>query len=82
MKGIVSNVIPSDLAPYTKDDDHVDKIDACLSAIGIYKRMCLDIIKVGGMNKIVIEKKRQLANKYLPLIEQELDEYKINTKNK
>ena len=81
MKGIVSNIIPSDLAPYTKDADHVDKIDACLSAIGIYKRMCLDIIKVGGMNKIVSEKKRQLANKYLPLIEKELDEYKINTKN-
>lgn len=81
MKGIVSNVIPSDLAPYTQGANHVDKIDACLSAIGIYKRMCLDIIKVGGMNKIVIEKKRQLANKYLPLIEKELDEYKTNTKN-
>ena len=74
LKGIVSNVVPSDLAPYTKaDDGYVEQVDAAISAIGIYKRMCLDIIKVGGMNKIVIEKKRQLANKYLPLIEKELN---------
>ena len=77
LKGIVSNVVPSDLAPYTKaDDGYIEHVDAAISAIGIYKRMCLDIIKVGGMNKIVIEKKRQLANKYLPLIEKELNEYK------
>ena len=71
LKGVVSNVIPTDLAPYSEDNPNV-KIDACLSAIGIYKRMCLDIIKVGCMNKVVIEKKRQLAQKYLPLIEKEL----------
>ena len=71
MKGVVSNVIPTDLAPYSEDNPNV-KIDACLSAIGIYKRMCLDIIKVGCMNKVVIEKKRQLAQKYLPLIEKEI----------
>lgn len=71
MKGVVSDVIPSDLAPYAESEPDI-KIDACLSAIGIYKRMCLDIIKVGCMNKVVIEKKRQLARKYLPLIEKEL----------
>ena len=67
----MSDVIPTDLAPYSESEPDI-KIDACLSAIGIYKRMCLDIIKVGCMNKVVIEKKRQLARKYLPLIEKEL----------
>lgn len=64
-------MVPDDLAPYAESNPDI-KIDACLSAIGIYKRMCLDIIKVGCMNKIVIEKKRQLAEKYLPMIQKEL----------
>ena len=71
LKGVISDVIPTQLAPYAESEPDI-KIDACLSAIGIYKRMCLDIIKVGCMNKVVIEKKRQLARKYLPLIEKEL----------
>ena len=55
LKGIVSDIINDEYAPYTESNpDH--KIDACLSAIGMYKRMCMDILKVGGMNKIVIEK--------------------------
>lgn len=71
LKGVVSDVIPDNLAPYSENnpDRH---IDACLSAIGVYKRMCLDVIKVGGMNKIVIEKKRLLKEKYGQRVKDEL----------
>ena len=71
VKGIVSDVIPDDLAPYTENNPE-HKIDACVSAIGIYKRMTLDVIKSGGMNKIVIERKRQLKEKYHQKIKAEL----------
>lgn len=71
LKGIVSNVIPTELAPYTENNPD-RKIQACLSAIGVYKRMVLDALKVGVMNKIVIERKRQLKEKYADKIKQEL----------
>lgn len=71
LKGIVSNVIPTELAPYTENNPD-RKIQACLSAIGVYKRMVLDALKVGIMNKIVIERKRQLRDKYADRIKQEL----------
>ena len=75
LKGIVSDIINDEYAPYTESNpDH--KIDACLSAIGMYKRMCMDILKVGGMNKIVIEKKRQLKEKYEQRIKDELKKSK------
>jgi len=70
LKGIVSDIIPEDLAPYTDfDPDH--KIQAYLSGIGIYKRMSLDIVKVGLLTKILVEKKRLLKNKYLARLENE-----------
>lgn len=71
LKGIVSDVIPDDLAPYSETNED-RKIEACLSAIGVYKRMCLDVIKVGGMNKIVVEKKRKLKEKYGERVKAEL----------
>ena len=64
LKGVVSDVIPEELAAYTESNPD-RKIDACLSCIGVYKRMCLDVCKVGMMNKIVIEKKRKLKEAYL-----------------
>lgn len=63
LKGIVSDIIPEELAPYT-DFNPDRKIQAYLSGIGIYKRMSLDIVKVGLLTKILIEKKRLLKNKY------------------
>lgn len=75
LKGIVSDVIPDELAPYTETNGE-RKIDACLSAIGVYKRMCLDVIKVGGMNKIVVEKKRMLREKYGQRVKDELKKLK------
>lgn len=75
VKGVVSNIIPDDLAPYSAEHPDV-KIDACLSAIGIYKRMTLDVVKLGLANKIVIERKRQLKEKYQSRIKAELDKLK------
>lgn len=63
LKGIVSDIIPEEYAPYT-DLNPDRKIQAYLSGIGIYKRMSLDIVKVGMLTKILIEKKRMLKEKY------------------
>ena len=71
LKGIISDIIPSDQAAYT-DFDPDRKIDAYLSGIGIYKRMSLDCIKVGTLTKILIEKKRLLKEKYGQQIKTEL----------
>ena len=75
LKGIVSDVIPKGLEPYPiNNPDH--KIDAVLSAIGMYKRMCLDFFKVGALCKISIERKRQLSDKYLESFKEELKKLK------
>lgn len=71
LKGIVSDIIPADLASYAESNPD-RKIDACLSCIGVYKRMTLDICKVGMMCKIVVEKKRLLKEKYGAAIKEEL----------
>lgn len=71
LKGIVSDIIPTELAPYG-DFNPDRKIDACVSCIGVYKRMTLDFVKVGGLTKIVVEKKRLLKEKYGERIKQEL----------
>lgn len=71
LKGIVSDIIPEEYAPYTEGNPD-RKIDACLSCIGVYKRMCLDCLKVGMGCKILIEKKNQLKNKYHDRIKNEL----------
>lgn len=71
LKMVCSDVIPQDKAAYT-DFNEEDKIDAYLSSIGIYKRMCLDIVKVGGIGKILVEDKRRQRNQYLDRIKKEL----------
>lgn len=71
MKGVCNSVIPEGLEPYTEFNPE-RKIDAFLSAFGVYKRMCLDIIKVGGLTKMVIEKKRLLKNQYGEKVKAEL----------
>ena len=71
LKMIVSDIIPADKAAYT-DFNPEQKIDAYLSAFGVYKRMCLDIVKVGGLTKLLVEKKRMMRDKYLSRIEAEL----------
>lgn len=71
LKGVVSDVIPANLAAYTESDPD-RKIEAALSCIGVYKRMCLDIIKVGGLTKMCVEKKRMLKEKYGQRIKDEL----------
>lgn len=70
MKGIVSDIIPADLEPYGDDPDH--KIDAVVSSIGFYRRMCLDFAKVGGLCKMSIERKKRLKRDYLEKCKAEL----------
>lgn len=71
LKGVVSFVIPEGQEAYTPDNPDA-KIDAYLSSLSIYKRMSLDIVKVGGISKILVEKKRLLKDKYLDRIKNEL----------
>ena len=71
LKGVVSNVIPDGYEPYTEGNPD-RPIDAVVSAIGMYKRMCLDFFKVGALCKVTIEKKRQLADAYLDRCKAEL----------
>lgn len=71
LKGVVSNVIPDGYEPYTEGNPD-RPIDAVVSAIGMYKRMCLDFFKVGALCKVTIEKKRQLADAYLERCKAEL----------
>lgn len=71
LKGVTNYVIPEGYEAYTEFNPD-RKIDAFLSTIGVYKRMCLDIIKVGGLSKILIEKKRLLRDKYLDRLEKEI----------
>lgn len=71
MKGIVSDIIPEGLEPYGElDPNH--KIDAVVSSIGFYRRMCLDFAKVGGLCKMTIERKKQLKRDYLEKCKAEL----------
>ena len=71
LKGVVSFVIPEGQEAYTPDNPDA-KIDAYLSSLSIYKRMSLDVVKVGGITKILVEKKRLLKDKYLDRIKNEL----------
>ena len=75
MKGIISNVIPDELAPYPIDDpEHPIELD--VSCIGIYKRMLNDVIKLGLTCNLVIDKKYQLRDKYGSRIKEELAKYR------
>ena len=71
LKGIVSDIIPEEEAAYTEGNPD-RKIQACLSCIGVYKRMCLDVCKVGMLTKILVEKKRLLKEQYGERIKAEL----------
>lgn len=71
LKGIVSDIIPEEEAAYTESNPD-RKIQACLSCIGVYKRMCLDVCKVGMLTKILVEKKRLLKEQYGDRIKAEL----------
>lgn len=67
LKATQSFVIPTEYAPYTESWPE-RKIDMAIASIGMYKRMCLDVVKVGGLTKLLIEVKRQHKNKYLDRI--------------
>ena len=71
LKGTVSFTIPEGQEAYTPDNPGA-KIDAYLSSLSIYRRMSLDVVKVGGITKILVEKKRLLKDKYLDRIKKEL----------
>lgn len=75
LKCTQSFIIPQEYAPYT--DFNPDRpIDACISTIGMYKRMCLDTFKVGGLTKFLVEMKRIHKEKYLDRIKNELKKLK------
>ena len=71
LKGVVSFTIPEGQEAYTEDNPD-DKIDVYLSSMSIYKRMSLDVVKVGGITKILVEKKRKLRQKYGEAVKAEL----------
>ena len=67
----ICRTIPKGLEPFTKFNP-TRKVDVTTSAISIYKRMCLDIIKIGGIGKIMVSRKFQLRNKYLYRLKKEV----------
>lgn len=71
LKTIVSFVVPDEYAPYTEFNP-ARKVDIALACVGMYKRMCLDLIKVGGITKFLIEMKRLHKLKYAERIKAEL----------
>ena len=71
LKTTFNSVIPDGYEPYT-DFNPERKIDMALATAGMYKRMCLDIVKVGGITKFLIEMKRLHKNKYAERIKDEL----------
>lgn len=75
LKATCSFVIPQGLEPYT-DFNPERKIDTSLACVGVYKRMCLDFVKVGGMTKFLVEMKRIHKNKYGEKIKEELKKLK------
>lgn len=75
LKGVVSFTIPEGQEGYTPDNPDA-KIDAYLSSLSIYKRMSLDVVKVGGITKILVEKKRLLKEKYQDKVKNELKKSK------
>ena len=70
LKGVVSFTIPEGQEAYTEFNPE-GKIDLYLSSLSIYKRMSLDVVKVGGLTKILVEKKRLLRDKYLDRLKEE-----------
>ncbi len=75
LKGIVSHIIPEGYEAYSEDNPE-RKIDAVVSTIGFYKRMTLDFYKLGAANKILIEKKRILKEKFGQKIKDEIKKKK------
>ena len=71
LKATNSFVVPTEFAAYTESNPD-RKIDAALSCFGVYKRMTLDIIKVGALTKLLIEKKRMMKSKYGQRVKDEL----------
>ena len=69
LKCTQSFIIPQEYAPYT-DFNPERPVDMAIASIGMYKRMCLDIIKVGGLTKLLVEMKRIHRDKYLDRIKQ------------
>ena len=71
LKCTQSFIIPQKYAPYTESNPD-RPIDMAISCIGMYKRMCLDVIKTGAPTKLLIELKRRHKDKYLERIRKEL----------
>ena len=71
LKGVCCDIIPKGLEGFTEFNPE-RKIDAYLSAFGLFKRMVFSLEKTGALTKILIEKKRLMKNKYLDRINEEL----------
>lgn len=72
LKGICSYIIPKGQEAFT-DFNPEKKIDAYLSAFGLFKRMVFSLEKVGSLTKILVEKKRLMRDKYLERLQEELN---------
>ena len=72
LKGVCCDIIPKGLEGFTEFNPE-RKIDAYLSAFGLFKRMVFSLEKTGALTKILIEKKRLMKNKYLDRINEEIN---------
>lgn len=68
-------IIPKGYEPYT-DFNPERKIDTAIAMVGMYKRMCLDFVKVGGLTKFLVEMKRKHKNQFGQRVKDELKKMK------
>ena len=72
LKGVCSYIISKGQEAFT-DFNPEKKIDAYLSAFGLFKRMVFSLEKLGSLTKILVEKKRLIRDKYLERLQEELN---------
>lgn len=62
IKSIIASVIPNNEEPITEDGI---KLDAVVSLMSIYARMCYSLLNGGVMTHALVEKSKQIAREYL-----------------
>ena len=63
LKFTTCNVIPTELAGYTENNEE-RKIDVYVASFGAFKRMVADVEKIGILTKVLVEEKRRMKEQY------------------
>ncbi|MCM1295010.1 MAG: hypothetical protein NC311_05665 [Muribaculaceae bacterium] len=75
LKFTTCNVIPTELAGYTENNEE-RKIDVYVASFGAFKRMVADVEKIGILTKVLVEEKLRMKRQYGARVKEELKKYK------